>query len=295
MYLLKRIGVALFWIPLIIFFIVDKTLNGIFFTLFLLAISVGGSFELYNIFKIKNISIPKYFIIPLNFFIILSFYISTFNPILWWVPYFSFVLFNFIFFIPLICTKNFENIINISAAFVLLAFYIPFLLGHLILLKSLDAGIYFLTLIIFLIWTNDSFAYFCGALFGRKKWNIKASPNKTYAGVAGGLVFSVLSVFFINYIFKTGIKFKLLFLKYNFNTPFIFNKKWSLIIGLLFGILVIVSDLIESLFKRCAKLKDSSNFLPGHGGILDVFDSIIFTVPLFYYFIFLLKYFKIVY
>jgi len=145
-----------------------------------------------------------------------------------------------------------------------------------------------------MIWTNDSFAYFCGMLFGRKKWNIKASPNKTYAGVIGGILFSILAVFFVNHIFQLDLKFKIWFFEYKFSSSFIFNTVWSIIIGVVFGVIGIVSDLIESIFKRCAKIKDSDRLLPGHGGVLDVFDSSIFTSALFYYFILLLKYFKVI-
>ncbi len=294
MNLLKRIFIALICIPIILYFVLNTYYYALLFSLFLLAVSIVGSFEFYNILKTKKIIINKNFILFANIFIFLCFYISAFNSSLIFLPYFSFIFVNFIFFISQILLKEFDNVIALSSSFILLTFYLPFLLGHMILLKSLCYGNYFLFLIITMIWTNDSFAYFCGMLFGRKKWNIKASPNKTYAGVIGGILFSILAVFFVNHIFQLDLKFKIWFFEYKFSSSFIFNTVWSIIIGVVFGVIGIVSDLIESIFKRCAKIKDSDRLLPGHGGVLDVFDSSIFTSALFYYFILLLKYFKVI-
>jgi len=118
--------------------------------------------------------------------------------------------------------------------------------------------------IFILIWMSDSFAYLVGSTLGKTKLYEKISPNKTIEGAIGGLAASIITAFFMsNYI------------------PILTTTSWIIIafIVVIFGLL---GDLIESKFKREAKVKDSSNFIPGHGGFLDRLDSVIFAVPFVY-------------
>jgi len=115
-----------------------------------------------------------------------------------------------------------------------------------------------------LIWISDTFAYLVGSAIGKTKLYEKVSPNKTIEGALGGLIFAVISAYFIS--------------KY---IPILSLLNWLIVasIVVIFGIL---GDLIESKFKREANVKDSSNFIPGHGGFLDRLDSVIFTAPFIY-------------
>ena len=118
--------------------------------------------------------------------------------------------------------------------------------------------------IFILIWLSDSFAYLVGSTVGRTKLYEKISPNKTVEGALGGLVAATVAAFFMsNYI------------------PILTTTSW-VIIALIVVVFGLLGDLIESKFKREAKVKDSSNFIPGHGGFLDRLDSIIFAVPFVY-------------
>jgi phosphatidate cytidylyltransferase len=146
--------------------------------------------------------------------------------------------------------------------------YVPFLAGHIFLLKDTGPGRYYLFVIVLFIWFNDTFAYFSGTLFGTKKLPLKASPKKSYAGVAGGLLFSFLSLFLSELILGRMVSFRL---------------AEKVFLALVFGFLVFFSDLVESALKRSVKIKDSGALLPGHGGILDRFDTWLVTIPLFYY------------
>ncbi len=123
-----------------------------------------------------------------------------------------------------------------------------------------------------LIWINDSFAYLVGRNFGKKKLFEKISPKKTVEGFLGGLLFSCIASYFIATLTET----------LTFTSWFIL----SIIISV-FGTL---GDLIESKFKRQAKVKDSGNIMPGHGGLLDRLDSIIFASPFIYLFLRILQY-----
>ena len=125
-----------------------------------------------------------------------------------------------------------------------------------------------------IIVSSDIGSYLFGKSFGKKSLSL-ISPSKTVEGLIGGIFCSVL----------TGIIF-----------TYLFNWKYYLIIGFVFGIVIslmaLVGDLIESMMKRDAKLKDSGDLLPGHGGILDRIDSYIFTPSLIYYIIFAIDYFR---
>ncbi len=123
-----------------------------------------------------------------------------------------------------------------------------------------------------LIWTNDSFAYLVGKTFGKQKLFEKISPKKTVEGFLGGLFFSCVASYFIATFTQT----------LNFSN-------W-LILSVLISVFGTLGDLIESKFKRQAHVKDSGTIMPGHGGLLDRLDSIIFAAPFIYLFLRILKY-----
>ena len=124
-----------------------------------------------------------------------------------------------------------------------------------------------------LIWTNDTFAYIVGKSIGKHKLLERISPKKTIEGFVGGIVFAIIAGFLIS--------------KFYISPNPKFSEKsiliWTLI-AVIVGIMGTIGDLIESKFKRIAGVKDSGKIMPGHGGILDRLDSVIFAAP----FIFLL-------
>lgn len=126
--------------------------------------------------------------------------------------------------------------------------------------------------IFILIWTNDTFAYIVGKSLGKHKLYEKISPKKTIEGFLGGLVFSILASLIISKFFIQGSLFI-----------------W-LIIAIIISFIGTIGDLIESKFKRIAGVKDSGSIMPGHGGILDRLDSIIFVIPFVYLFYQILYY-----
>jgi phosphatidate cytidylyltransferase len=114
-----------------------------------------------------------------------------------------------------------------------------------------------------LIWMNDTFAYLSGRFFGKTKLIERISPNKTWEGTIGGILFTIAAGFAIGLLFDNE---RILF--------------WA-ISAVIIAPCAILGDLLESLFKRNMDVKDSGNILPGHGGILDRFDATLFTVPFF--------------
>lgn len=145
-------------------------------------------------------------------------------------------------------------------------FYLPLLLGHLVLLRSLTDGQAWIFMTLFVIMTCDTFAYFVGSNFGRRKLYLAVSPNKSVEGAVGGLVGSVLAVLLASISFLPMIG--------------LFD---GILIGVLLGVVGQLGDLFESLLKRACGVKDSGNLIPGHGGILDRLDSLLFAFPVVFY------------
>lgn len=150
--------------------------------------------------------------------------------------------------------KIFLSVIYIVVPFTLMV-QIPFLNTDYNYVNTTILGVFIL------IWTNDTFAFLVGKNIGKHKLLERISPNKTIEGFIGGMVFTF------------GVSF---ILANSFDSLTI--VQWIVIAGIvsIFGVL---GDLIESMFKRQAGVKDSSNFIPGHGGFLDRFDSVIFAAP----------------
>jgi phosphatidate cytidylyltransferase len=148
---------------------------------------------------------------------------------------------------------------------------IPF--SHIILMKKLTHGEFYIFLLNFVVMFNDSSAYFGGLLFGKHKTNYPVSPNKSYEGYLSGLLGSVGGVFFIDWIFT------------HFFQVNLFNTWESVLVGLMLSILATFGDLTESLIKRDTGVKDSGTIVPGHGGMWDTFDALIYAFPVFYYYL----------
>lgn len=129
-----------------------------------------------------------------------------------------------------------------------------------------DSGPGYVLFLFILIWAADTGAYFCGRRFGRRKLAPRVSPGKTWEGVTGGvaaaLLVAVIGAGALDMSFPSGVAFVIL-------------------CGIVVAVSV-VGDLVESLFKRVAGVKDSGHFLPGHGGALDRIDSITSAAPVFY-------------
>lgn len=172
-----------------------------------------------------------------------------------------FPLFIFIFVWELYRNKK-RPIINIAST-VLGIIYITLpltLLNHIAFFSGEYQGKLILGLFI-LMWASDTGAYVFGVLFGRNRLFERISPKKSWEGFFGGLFTSVLGAYLLSRFYGVFV-----------------NEEWYVIAVLLvvFGTL---GDLVESMFKRSVNLKDSGKILPGHGGILDRFDSILLAIP----------------
>ena len=151
---------------------------------------------------------------------------------------------------------------------------IPFLIGTLALRfyqYNLDEhqGTYLLLYVFLLVWGADSGAYFAGRAFGKHKLAPKVSPGKSWEGAIGGVITSaIIALIFLNVTSENVFGREL-------------NTSAFIVLSVVTVAVSILGDLSESMFKRQAGIKDSSNLIPGHGGILDRIDSLTAAVPVF--------------
>ena len=159
-------------------------------------------------------------------------------------------------------------------------FYIGLSFVHLVMLRFIDEEVYIFTSLgdfqlgcalvwVALIgtWASDTFAYFAGCFLGKHKLCEVISPKKTIEGFIGGLIGTTASVAGLGVFFG-------------------FDVVVMAVLGFLICIVATLGDLVESVVKRYTGIKDSGNVIPGHGGIWDRFDSVIYTVPFVYYFMY---------
>jgi len=140
---------------------------------------------------------------------------------------------------------------------------IPLLRGYHL---GLSNGFWWLITLLLGVWGFDTGAFFAGHFFGRHKLAPNISPGKTWEGVIGGLIFSVAAALLFT-VRTMGVDWYL-----------------ALVLGVLIGVAATLGDLAESLIKRQTHVKDSGQFIPGHGGILDRIDSMLFAVIVVYFF-----------
>jgi len=135
------------------------------------------------------------------------------------------------------------------------------------LTRELPQGIFWVFVLLGMTWLNDTFAYFFGHRFGKRKLAPRISPGKTVEGFLGGFLGSICGFLLFWAIFGRPV-------------PFFFGPCLTLLVGIVGP----VGDLCESLIKRSFQVKDSGNIIPGHGGMLDRIDALLFTAPVVYFF-----------
>jgi phosphatidate cytidylyltransferase len=162
--------------------------------------------------------------------------------------------------------KPLEDSLPSSAVAVLATMYVGMLGGSLIRLRNdFPEGWKLVFFLLLVVWLGDTGAYYTGRAFGRRKLSPRISPKKTIEGVMGGAGASVSTAVVIHFTFFRE-----------------FPLHHAIIAGVILSFAGVVGDLAESMWKRSADVKDSGTLLPGHGGLLDRFDSVLFTAPILY-------------
>ncbi len=265
--LLQRILSSLVLIPTILLILYYAP-----FSIFLLTINIIAFLGIYEFIKMagkKNIKVNLVIAYGLTFIFIWGNSIpdaNLFNKK--WYDLLGFIIILINFFIQLKKVRQNEISNNIMWS-ICIVFYIGRALDHAILLYKLEINLVLLVLLI--TWANDTGAYAIGTMFGKHKLAPKISPGKSWEGSIAGCIFGITT--FIIFKLISGIKILLTISYFEI-----------LIGGLIISIAGQLGDLFESYIKRTFNVKDSGNLIPGHGGLLDRIDSLIFAFPVTYYY-----------
>lgn len=251
----KRIIVALIALPLLIFIIVK--LPPYFFLGLLTLVCSIGIWEFLKMYKTSNFLILTGVLFSSILFLLNCFYYQ-------FALYYYGLAFVVITSLRLIFKKDPKNSLYEISPLLTGILYIPTLLSFHWFLR-ID-GWQWIIYLYTVVWTSDSFAYYLGKGFGNRKLYPEVSPKKTWAGAYGSVIGGILSSLILGY-FLLSITFSKL-----------------IIAGLLIGVISIFGDLVESMFKRDAGVKDSSLLFPEHGGLLDKIDSMLFAGILLYFY-----------
>lgn len=217
-------------------------------------------------------------------------YITAISLLLIVSAFFDFMLmslfFTFLIFFSIILEfrkKDFSDCLGDLGMTLLPLIYFGWMLAHGVLLRNIsgdgvtlnygsfdrgpeDIGFFLVVLAVSCTFLNDAGAFFFGKAFGKKKLASHISSGKTVVGLIGGFFVSVVSAFVVNIIFESPL-------------PAI----WVALYAIIIAAAAVAGDLFESTIKRGAGVKDSGSLIPGHGGVLDRFDSLIFVFPCTYY------------
>ena len=256
-----RVLVSIIAIPVIL---AASYFGGYFFLLFVLVISLISFYEFSLLVRNKNMHVNILLGLLSVFFFVINSYLKLVDN------YASLLIV-----VAVLClTELFRNknsaLLNLGATF-LGILYVGLFSAALVSIREfyilpgenyLQGGLLIIS-IFAAIWICDSAAYYIGTAFGKHKLFVRVSPKKSWEGAIAGFVFAILAM----------IAFKIIVLDF-------LSWNSTIGIGIIIGVLGQIGDLIESLFKRDSGVKDSSNLIPGHGGIFDRFDSLIFTAPL---------------
>lgn len=265
-----RVIVSIIAIPLILLVCIYGEIP---FLIFVLGIALISFWEFTQLVKNKNAHLNFIIGIAAVLLIVLNAYFNFIN----------FQIFIIGFSVILLLVELFRNkdsaILNIGVTF-FGVFYLGLFASTIILIREYfshsailySEGGYLIISILVSIWICDSAAFFVGTAFGEHKLFPRVSPNKSWEGAIAGFVFAIISM-----IVAKALLLDLLTL---------FD---SVVIGVIVGIIGQMGDLVESLVKRDAGVKDSSALIPGHGGIFDRFDSLLLTAPVVYLYLDFIK------
>lgn len=227
-------------------------------------ISLIGMFELFRVFQFeKTILAGLSYLAAIVYYLNLKLcFVSDSMVII--LALFILLMFAFVFTYPKYRTEQ------VMAAFFGL-FYVAIMLSYLYRIRCLENGLYLAFMIFICSWGCDTCAYCVGILIGKHKMSPKLSPKKSIEGAVGGVVGTALLSALYCFIFRAQM---------NLNTEDILALS---VIAAIAGLISMVGDLTASAIKRNYDIKDYGHLIPGHGGILDRFDSMIITAPIIFY------------
>jgi phosphatidate cytidylyltransferase len=258
---LKRLISAVFILPPLL--VIVRFGSPVHFLLLLTLVVVIALLEFYRMLAAKGVPCRKWLGVGIGIFLPLTFYMGGMAS---HVAIAAAIMLSFI-------TGLFERqelaMALQSLAFTLLGvFYVGWLLSHVILLRLLTEGIYYVFYVFGVVWLGDAVAMGTGTLLGRSKLAPTISPLKTIEGAIGGLIGSICGAVLGGMWLLDDV-----------------TLLQCIAMGVILAVLGQLGDLSESFLKRSVGIKDSSAIIPGHGGMLDKVDGILFGAPALYYYV----------
>ncbi len=274
----QRLLTAIIGIPLL--FLICY-LGEPWFLLLVLTLILIAQVELLRVFEKKRYTVNGWLIISSSLLLAISAYIGYL---------YMNIMFTVIVVLVLVIDLKQEalnEVIHRLAISMFVIIYIGWFLSHAILLRDIgenssirvyaetaqglkDAGFFYIIFVFSSTFLNDTGAYYIGKWKGSRKLSPNISPGKTVEGTVAGIITAIIGGEIVNLIFKSPLP-----------------LHWVFILSVIIAGMAIFGDLIESMIKRSVGIKDTGSILPGHGGILDRFDSLILVFPVSYYLILL--------
>jgi len=247
-----------------------------FYNTWVLALACGlmSAFMVYEILHNTGILQHNKLLIPSMLMALLM----PFCQMPWLAPWFSLIVYLFaivllVFFFRYYHTLKFEEL---AAAFFVPTIY-GFALSSIVYLRDLEPklGLYYILMVFACAWLSDTGGYFFGRAFGKHKLAPEISPKKTVEGLIGGL--------FSSLVLNTALTYGYVFAVSKFGIQITVNLPQLLVMLLIATLIGVAGDLSASIIKRQRGIKDFGNLFPGHGGVMDRFDSIILIAPFLYF------------
>ncbi len=254
MNLIKRLALAFFFVPTIIHIF---SAGGIALSSFLSMVVFFQMFELREIFITKGLNMPR-IVLPLSILVFFAAAYFSLNE----VALSLLIIFLIVTGVDILRNRLEGSFGRISAS-VFFVIYTSIFMASIYKIRMMDNGAFLIFSLMGMIWLTDTAAYFGGKHLGKHRGIFKASPNKSAEGFIAGILMSFIASFIFRYFGN-------------------FTLLQTLSLAVSVGFFGQMGDLFESMIKRDADVKDSSNFLPGHGGVLDRFDSLVIAAPVFY-------------
>lgn len=263
-------------IPVILGIVLLNFCNHLPLNIILILCAAVSSCELYNLFAEKTPLLPKPLVCLLSMMLpLLTYLLVYFERNIDYSNWIFLAAAMILMTAEVFLHKTFEDSLPRLSASIFIVFYCGFILTFITRMTLLKNSTLLICLFLFTVFMNDSLAWLFGVLLGKNNRNvIAASPNKSIAGFAGGFIGAIAACILAQLLWPEIL-------------PGSYLK--GILLGILCAICGITGDLIESVFKRSAGIKDSGSIIPGRGGLLDSIDSILFTAPVYYvavYFLF---------
>jgi len=260
----KRVISGILFLP--IFYLVAWELPPVYFMALVLAAVLVGQYEFYRMVRARGYEPLSFLGMALGVFVLLVFYRPLYPDV--GLPFPVAVSVLVIMIARLFSARPVDGALEDIAATFLGVFYVAMLFAFQVVIRTGTDGKQWLVFLYFIIWASDIGAYAVGIPFGKHRLYEKVSPKKSMEGFAGALAASAGMALLCRVWFMPPI-----------------SMPEAVLIALALAGIGTIGDLVESLLKRSAGVKDSGGIIPGHGGILDRMDSMLFAAPVLYYYL----------